>query len=746
MAAPHNANTLATDALTDALRSIFGFPGFIGMQRGVIERVLAGEDAVVLMPTGGGKSLTYQLPAAMLPGTAVVVSPLIALMQDQVAGLTQAGVQAASLNSSLSPEASSDVVRRLLAGELDLLYVAPERLLSNGFLGLLSRAPLCLFAIDEAHCVSQWGHDFRPEYTRLGVLAERFPGLPRMALTATADGPTRKDIIEQLQLRDAKIFAAGFDRPNIRYRVLPKDQPRRQLLRFIQSEHPGDAGIVYRTTRRDVEETAAWLLRQGLTALPYHAGLPPGERQSNMERFMREDGIIICATVAFGMGVDKPDVRFVAHLDPPKSLEAYHQETGRAGRDGLPANAFMTYGLADVVRLGRLIESGGAEEAVKRVERRKLESLLGFCETAACRRQVLLGYFGEAFAAPCGACDNCLNPPEVWDGSIAAQKALSCVYRTGQRFGAGHLTDVLLGTATPRVVQLEHDKLKTFGCGVEMGRRRWGSVYRQLAAAGLLATDPEGFGSLRLTKESWEVLEGRRSVTLRKDPPTAAARSGKRSASVDQAGVLQAEEAVILWEALRKLRRRLAEEQEVPPYAIFSDRSLLDMVHHRPRNSAEFSLVHGVGKAKLAQYAKPFLEALLNHEYEHGRPEYVEDFPAETAARRVKPTSRPANLSPTASESLELFEELRDADAVAERRGLKTATVLTHLTQAVAAGKIDAQRASGLEGESFRRVRDTLQAFEARGITALSPVFESLDRIYDFEILRMVRSELRRQN
>ncbi|MDK2956622.1 MAG: ATP-dependent helicase RecQ [Desulfovibrionales bacterium] len=744
MAAPHNADTPTTDALTDALRSIFGFSGFIGMQRGVIEHVLAGGDAVVLMPTGGGKSLTYQLPAVMLPGLAVVVSPLIALMQDQVAGLTQAGVRAASLNSSLSAEASSSVVRRLLAGELDLLYVAPERLLAEGFLDLLSRTKLSLFAIDEAHCVSQWGHDFRPEYTRLDVLAERFPGLPRMALTATADDPTRKDIIEQLQLRDAKIFAAGFDRPNILYRILPKDQPRRQLLRFIQSEHPGDAGIVYRTTRKDVEETARWLQSQGLTALPYHAGLEPGVRRDNMERFMREDGVIICATVAFGMGVDKPDVRFVAHLDPPKSLEAYHQETGRAGRDGLPADAFMTYGLADVVRLGRLIESGGAEDAVKRVERRKLESLLGFCETPACRRQVLLGYFGETFDAPCGACDNCLNPPEVWDGTIAAQKALSCVYRTGQRFGAGHLTDVLLGTATPRVIQLGHDKLKTFGCGVEMGRRRWGSVYRQLAAAGMLAADPDGFGSLRLNKASWEVLEGHRSVTLRKDPPTAAARSGKRSASVDEAGILQAEEAMILWEALRKLRRRMAEEQETPPYAIFPDRSLLEMVRSRPRNEAEFSLVHGVGKAKLAQYAKPFLETLLNHEYEHGRPEYVEDFPEEAAARRSKPAVKSASLSPTACESLELFEELGDADAVAGRRGLKTATVLTHLTQAVAAGRIDAERACGLDSDSFHRVRDALQAFEARGITALSPVFESLGRIYDFEILRMVRSGLRR--
>ncbi|MEO5338293.1 MAG: DNA helicase RecQ, partial [Magnetospirillum sp. WYHS-4] len=504
-----------TSSALRILRDVFGFPSFRGEQAAVIDHVAAGGDALVLMPTGGGKSLCYQVPALLRDGVAVVVSPLIALMRDQVEALRQLGVRAAALNSSLAYGESQAVERAMRAGGMDLVYVAPERLLSEPFLDLLDGCRIALFAIDEAHCVSQWGHDFRPEYRRLTVLHRRFPEVPRIALTATADGPTRREILEHLELEDGRAFVAGFDRPNIRYRIAAKTDARHQFLAFLKAEHAGEAGIVYCLSRAKVEEVAAWLRSQGLAALPYHAGLDKRERDAHQDRFLKEDGIVMVATVAFGMGIDKPDVRFVAHLDLPKSLEAYYQETGRAGRDGLPADAWMAYGIGDVVKLRQMIDGSEAPEERKRVERRKLDALLGFCETVRCRRQVLLEYFGEQRAEPCGNCDTCLEPVESFDGTEAARMALSAVYRTGQVFGAAHVIDVLLGGDTERIRKFGHDRLSTYGIGKAFKREEWRSIFRQLTALGLLEVDVDGHGGLRLGADTRPVLRGEQTVYFR---------------------------------------------------------------------------------------------------------------------------------------------------------------------------------------------------------------------------------------
>ncbi|HET7832153.1 MAG TPA: DNA helicase RecQ, partial [Gallionella sp.] len=494
------------------LRDVFGYAAFRGAQQAIVEHVAGGGDALVLMPTGGGKSLCYQIPALLRPGVGIVVSPLIALMQDQVDALKQLGVAAAFLNSSQGADAAREVFRQVVRGELKLLYVAPERLMTEGFLGLLEGLyqdnSVALFAIDEAHCVSQWGHDFRPEYRALTVLHGRFPDVPRIALTATADAPTRNEIVERLGLEQARQFVSSFDRPNIRYRVTQKNNARQQLLAFLEAEHPDDAGIVYCLSRKKVEETAAWLKEQGWDALPYHAGLDAAVRNANQRRFLREEGVIMVATVAFGMGIDKPDVRFVAHLDLPKSMEGYYQETGRAGRDGLPANAWMAYGLGDVVSMRQMLLSGDAPEERKRVELQKLDALLGFCESTECRHQTILRYFGEEHPGDCGECDNCLTPVDTWDASKAAQMALSCIYRTGQRFGVVHLIDVLLGKLTPKIEQFNHQQLSTFGIGKELTQQQWSSVYRQLVAAGFINVDIEGYGGLQLAEAARPVLRG----------------------------------------------------------------------------------------------------------------------------------------------------------------------------------------------------------------------------------------------
>ena len=598
-----------SDTALHILRTTFGFDSFRPSQEPVIRHLIGGGDALVLMPTGGGKSLCYQIPALVRDGVGIVVSPLIALMQDQVNTLLQAGVRAAFLNSTLSPGETRAVEQRLLTGELDLLYMAPERLLSPPTLALLEQAPIALFAIDEAHCVSQWGHDFRPEYIQLSILPERFPQVPRIALTATADEVTRRDIQQRLALQDGKLFVSGFDRPNICYRIAEKRNPRQQLRHFLEG-HEGNAGIVYCLSRKKVEETAAWLTEQGWTALPYHAGLPADMRQRNQARFLNEEGVIMVATIAFGMGIDKPDVRFVAHLDLPKSLESYYQETGRAGRDGLPADAWMVYGLQDVIMLRQMLESSQADDAHKRIERQKLEAMLGLCEVTTCRRQVLLAYFGDRLEQPCGNCDTCLEPPETWDGTEAARKALSCVYRTGQRFGVNYLIDILQGRENERIRRFGHHRISTWGIGEELDTRQWRSVFRQLVARGYITVDIGGHGSLRLTDRCRPLLRGEEQLSLRKDRIPEKRKPARKKATRQPVGDADR----LLWEALRALRKRLAEEQGVPPYVVFHDSTLLEMVELRPTTLAGLSAISGVGQHKLERYGERFIAVIREHD------------------------------------------------------------------------------------------------------------------------------------
>ncbi len=595
----------------DLLQSVFGYPSFRGQQQAVVEHLSEGGDALVLMPTGGGKSLCYQIPALLRQGTGIVVSPLIALMQDQVDALREAGVAAAYLNSSLGAEEQRDVERQLLAGELNLLYVAPERLLTSRFLDQLARTEVALFAIDEAHCVSQWGHDFRPEYRELAILHQRFPQVPRIALTATADPRTREEIVERLSLRDARQFVSSFDRPNIGYRVGLRHNAKRQLGEFLQG-HQGESGIVYCLSRRKVDDTAEWLAEAGIEALPYHAGLDATTRAKNQKRFLREDGVVMVATVAFGMGIDKPDVRFVAHLDLPRSIEGYYQETGRAGRDSLPAEAWMIYGLSDVVTMSQMIAQSESADERKRVERQKLESLLAYAEATDCRRQLLLGAFGETYPGPCGHCDNCVAPPKTWDATVPAQKALSAVYRTGQRFGSGHVIDVLRGEETERVLSLHHHQLSTFGIGAEMDDKQWRSVFRQLLAAGLLEADAEGYGTLRLTHASRAVLSGGKPVKLREDARPERASRRRRDSKLVTGGSLGIEAyEQTMWDELRALRTQLAKQQGVPPYVVFHDATLLAMLRAMPANEDELATISGVGEAKLKRYGSDFL-AVIN--------------------------------------------------------------------------------------------------------------------------------------
>jgi ATP-dependent DNA helicase RecQ len=604
---------MATLSPQQILQDVFGYNQFRHQQQAIVEHVIRGQDALVLMPTGGGKSLCYQIPALARDGLAIVVSPLIALMQDQVEALQQLGVNAAFLNSSLSAEDNSRITRQVVAGEIKLLYVAPERLMVGSFLSLLDEVQqhtgLALFAIDEAHCVSQWGHDFRPEYRQLTVLHNRFPDVPRIALTATADAPTRAEIISQLNLENARQFVSSFDRPNIRYHVGIKNNARQQLQAFLEREHPNDAGIIYCLSRKKVEETAAWLVEKGWSALPYHAGLPAQLRELHQRRFLREEGIIMVATIAFGMGIDKPNVRFVAHLDLPKSMEGYYQETGRAGRDGMQANAWMVYGMGDVVSMRQMLDSGEASEERKRLERLKLDALLGYCESTTCRHQSILRYFGESHPGACGQCDNCLHPVETWQATQVAQMALSCVYRTGQRFGVGHLIDVLTGKTTPQVERFNHDKVSTFGIGKTLNQNQWSGVYRQLIAAGLLEADMAAYGGLKLTEAARPVLKGEQEVWLRRDAePEKRMSKAERSARAKEA--FEGANDDPLWQALKAKRLELAREQGVPPYVIFHDSTLLEIHNRKPQTLDEMGRISGIGQAKLQKYGDAFLEVL----------------------------------------------------------------------------------------------------------------------------------------
>ena len=595
----------------ELLRSVFGYENFRGRQEEVLAAAIAGRDALVLMPTGGGKSLCYQLPAMIRPGVGLVVSPLIALMHDQVSALKQLGVRAEFLNSTLSWPEQCAILDAVSSQALDLLYLAPERLLQEDTLDRLGRVDLAIIAIDEAHCVSQWGHDFRQDYLGLNVLAERFPDVPRLALTATADTLTRREIISRLELNGAEQFVSGFDRPNIRYTVRAKTDPNAQLLEFLHKHH-GQAGIVYAMTRKKVESLAERLVERGFNALPYHAGLPTRTRNAHQARFQYEDGVVVVATIAFGMGIDKPDVRFVAHVDLPKSVEAYYQETGRAGRDGEPAEAWMVYGLQDVVRLRQLVDQSEAGEEHKRIERMKLDALLGWCEVTACRRRALLEYFGDDLPDDCGNCDICLTPPKTWDGTVEAQKLLSCVYRTGQRFGAAHVIDVLRGRDTEKVRRNRHERLSTFGIGEDRSLAQWRSIVRQLMVQRRLRADAERYGALRLTPQSWPLLRGEERIRLREDP--AAKRVAKRAAKTAPADSYQVPaEDTPLWEALRELRMTLCREASVPPYVIFHDATLREMVRLRPSSPSELLAVQGVGETKLERYGEAFLEVLRGH-------------------------------------------------------------------------------------------------------------------------------------
>ncbi len=595
----------------EILQHTFGYADFRGSQQAIIEGLCRGEDALVLMPTGGGKSLCYQIPAMVRTGVGIVISPLIALMEDQVTALKEVGVNAGFLNSTLEHDAIWHTESALRTGELDLLYIAPERLLQPQTIALLQASPLALFAIDEAHCVSQWGHDFRADFLKLNILHEVFPDVPRIALTATADERTRQEILERLQLVDAKQYISRFDRPNIQYRITQKNKPRNQLLQFLRDEHPQHAGIVYCLSRKKVDATAVWLKDQGFDAVPYHAGMSAQARKQNQMHFLKEERVIVVATIAFGMGIDKPDVRFVVHLDMPKSIEAYYQETGRAGRDGEPATTLLLYGLEDIVKLRQMMSTSDGNEMFKRNEQQRLNAVLGLCEVTSCRRQILLRYFGDTLEVPCGNCDNCITPPETWNATEAVRMALSCVYRSEQRFGAGHVIDILRGADNEKIRQFGHSRLSTYGIGRNLSDNEWKSIFRQLVARDLLQVDASGFGSLQLTESCRELLRGEETIFLRKDTfqgATSGTSPRKRALDV-------APEDVNLWNALRQCRKNLADENNVPPYVIFHDKTLKEMLEMKPLTNDAMLKLSGVGDTKLERFGAEFLDVIHENEY-----------------------------------------------------------------------------------------------------------------------------------
>jgi ATP-dependent DNA helicase RecQ len=699
------------------LENVFGYKAFRHHQAAIIETLLGGGDCLALMPTGGGKSLCYQIPALVRAGTGIVVSPLIALMQDQVDALKVVGVRAAFLNSTLDWREQNDIERAFAAGALDLLYVAPERLVQERTLGLLERQHVALFAIDEAHCVAQWGHDFRPEYRQLKILAERFPNVPRIALTATADERTRQEIITELSLESADCFIASFDRPNIRYTISETGgtSARERLWQFLKAEHPKDAGIVYCLSRKGVEETAAWLASKGRTALAYHAGLDSTLRAAAQTRFLSEDGLIIVATIAFGMGIDKPDVRFVAHLNLPKSIEAYYQETGRAGRDGEPANAWMAYGIQDVVQLRQWIGQSEGSDAFKQVQRQKLDALIGLAEMPGCRRVALLAYFGERLDQPCGNCDNCLNPPETEDGTVLAQKALSAVYRTGQRFGVGYVCDVLAGKADERAIRNGHDRLSVFGIGADIPAATWKGLFRQLIAAGYLTGDGEGHGTLLLTDRARPLLRGDETFQMRltRAAPRKAKRTGATSPRVSG-------ENANLFDALRSVRLKLAAAAKLPPYVIAQDRTLIELAEKRPKSEDALHGITGFGASKIARYGAAFLDVIRIH----------------TASPLLK-----NRLSATVNQTLAAHLRGLDPEQIAAERNIEVGTVFGHFAEAIEAGLLSARDCLALDAAQIDEIEDAFDRYQTRDSGRLGPAYNALDGRYDYGILKCLLAE-----
>ncbi len=699
-----------TSSLT-VLQTAFGYDQFRGQQQVIIDSVIAGQDALVIMPTGGGKSLCYQIPSVMREGCGVVISPLIALMQDQVDALGELGISARFLNSTQSFEQVKMIEQELRRGELDLLYIAPERLNQQRTIELLQQSSIALFAIDEAHCVSQWGHDFRADYLQLCLLADYFPNVPRIALTATADKRTQHEICERLMLTHAEKYIAGFDRPNIRYRIALKDQPKQQLLRFLKNEHSKNSGIVYCLSRKKTEAIAEWLSNQGFTALPYHAGLSHDLRAHHQQRFLREDNIIIVATIAFGMGIDKPDVRFVAHLDLPKSIEAYYQETGRAGRDGEAADAWMVYGLEDVIKLREMmsqseVTAGNAE--YKRIEHQKLEAMLGLCEITSCRRHALLNYFGDTSDEHCGNCDACLQPVETWDGTEAAQKAISCAYRTEQRFGVSHLVDVLRGAETEKIHQFNHHQLSVYGIGKNLDKQQWRSVYRQLIARGFLHIDFNQFNAVKLAEACRPLLQGKTTIALRKDAVDKTPLRQKYNTGKQQQGAL--------WEALRIRRAELAKEQNVPPYVIFHDSTLMEMMELQPETEGQFAQLSGVGATKQKKYAKAFLEVIAKHT-QH----------------------KASDLSDTVMTTFTYLEKGLQVDHIAEERQLSVSTVYQHASQLIKAGKVSLENIISLNKKDIALIEDCFIDHDLTDSSGkLKPVYESLGEEYSYDVLRCV--------
>ena len=695
------------------LRDVFGYGEFRGQQADIIDQVANGGDALVLMPTGGGKSLCYQIPGLLRPGLTVVVSPLIALMDDQVATLNELGLRAAALNSTLDVQGRRDIADQLRQGKLDFLYLAPERLLQPRTLQFLQGLNISLFAIDEAHCVSQWGHDFRLEYLQLGQLAELFPAVPRIALTATADERTREEIAQRLRLEQARRFVSGFDRPNIFYRIVSKDRPRQQLLGFLRDQR-GNAGIVYCLSRKKVEDTAQWLSEQGWPALPYHAGLPPELRATHQKRFLNEEGLIMVATIAFGMGIDKSNVRFVAHLDLPKSIEAYYQETGRAGRDGLPADAWMAYGLQDVLLLNQIMAGSEGDERHKRIERHKLDAMLALCELTSCRRQLLLAYFGENLEQPCGHCDNCIEPADTWDGSEAARMALSTIYRSGQRYGVGHLTDILLGRDNEKIRGAGHQHLSTYGIGKQLTEQEWRSVFRQLIARRLVEIDLDGFGSLRLAESCRPLLRGEESLALRKDIARSATLPTRKG---DKPVIAEADRE--LWEQLRALRKRLADAQGVPPYVVFADSTLVDMLRQRPTTMQDMGLVSGIGAHKLERYGADFLQVLLGDAGDSG----------------AAPAHEAQEIQALALSGME-------PEQIARQAGLPIRQVYQKLAQAISAGHIELHHAVDLPPGQLDRIQDLFLNDAEDDLPSVRAVAAELDEPLEEGVLHCIRAAL----